>query len=68
MKKPLILYKALFNYSHQVLVKHVYAPSPAAAKARLINRIAREHGVHPSVVHEMFNGSRDNYTIEEVKT
>jgi hypothetical protein len=64
IKKPLLLWKGIFNYSAQVIVKHTYAPSEKAAKARIINRLAKEHGVHPALVAEIFDGSKDNFIIE----
>ena len=44
-------------YSHEMIIKYSHAPSKAAAKMRMINQLAKEHGVHPSVVYGIFNGS-----------
>ncbi len=64
IKKPLLLYTGIFNYARQVIKKHSYAPSEKSARARMVHQLAKEHGVHPSVVAEMFNGNRDNFIIE----
>ena len=61
------LYKGIFNYSHEMVIKYSHAPSKASAKMRMINQLAKEHGVHASVVYGIFDGSKDNYRIEEEK-
>jgi len=64
MKLPQQLYKGVFNYSCEMIIKYAYAPSPASAKTRMINQLAKEHDVHPSHVFGIFDGSKDNYRIE----
>ncbi len=61
------LYKGIFNYSCEMVIKYTHAPSPKAAKMRMINQLAKDHGVHASVVYGIFDGSKDNYRIEEEK-
>lgn len=61
------LYKGVFLYSHEMIIKYTHAPSEKSAKMRMINQLAREHEVHPSVVYSIFDGSKNNYRIEEEK-
>lgn len=62
-----MLYKGVFNYSRETIIKYTHAPNEKAAKMRMINQLAKEHGVHPSVVYGIFDGSKPNYVIKEEK-
>lgn len=63
-KKPLLLWVGSFNYSHELVTKHTWAPTWASAKTRMLRRIADEHGVDYRVVFGMFDGTKDNFTVE----
>lgn len=58
------LWRGIFNYSHEMVVKFSHAPTERAAKMRMINQLAKDHDVHPSTVYGIFDGSKDNYRIE----
>jgi hypothetical protein len=60
-------WKGVFNYAHEMIIKYTHAPTEKSAKMRMINQLANEHGVHPSVVYGIFDGSKPNYRIEEEK-
>jgi len=62
-----ICWKGIFNYRSGI--ERVYAYSYSKEQARLVmcRRLAKKHDVHPSVVLGMFDGSRDNFIIEEEK-
>lgn len=60
------LFKGIFNYSCEMVIKYTHAKTESSAKMRMINQLAKEHGVHPSHVYAIFDGSKDNYIIEEV--
>ena len=64
MKQPEQLWRGVFMYSHEMIIKFSHAPNERAAKMRMINQLAKEHGVHASVVFSIFDGSKDNYRIE----
>lgn len=64
-KKPRILYKGVFNLSREMVIKYLYASSPAQAKVYMMRRIADEAQVPYTYVFGMFDGSRDNFKIEE---
>lgn len=61
------LWKGVFIYSHEMAIKYTHASSEKAAKMRMINQLAKDHGVHPSVVYGIFDGSKNNYRVEEEK-
>ena len=68
MKKALRLWIGSFNFSHELVTKHTWAPTWASAKNRMLRRIAADHGVDFGVVYGMFDGTKDNFTVEmEVK-
>ncbi len=60
----MVLYRGVFMYSHEMIIKYSHAPNERSAKMRMINQLAKEHGVHASVVFGIFDGSKDNYRIE----
>ncbi len=64
MKRKLVLWRGNFNYVHELVTKYTWAPTWASAKTRMLRRIAAEHGVDYRVVFGMFDGSRDNFTVE----
>jgi hypothetical protein len=63
-KKPRILYKGVFNFSYEMVIKYLYASSPGQAKIYMMRRIAVEHGVSCAHVFGLFDGSKDNFRIE----
>jgi hypothetical protein len=63
-RKQLYLFRGTFNYSHEIVVKYTYAPTWAAAKNRMLRRIAREHEVSYQHVYGMFDGHTDNFNVE----
>jgi phosphoserine phosphatase len=63
-KRELFLFIGSFNYAHELVTKHTWAPTWAAAKNRMLRRIADEHGVDYRQVYGMFDGSKDNFIIE----
>lgn len=65
MKRKPLLWVGSFNYQHELVTKHTYAPTWASAKTRMLRRIANEHGVDYSIVFGMFDGTKDNYRIEQ---
>ena len=65
MKRDSFLWCGIFNYSHEVVIKHRYAPTWASAKVRMLRDIAKEHDVGYEHVFHMFDGSKDNFTIEK---
>lgn len=60
-------WRGVFNFSRQVVIKYLHAHSKAQAKIFMMRRIAKEHNVPYSYVFGEFDGSKDNYLIEEVK-
>jgi hypothetical protein len=42
---------------------YAYAYTKDQARVVMFNRLAKKHGVHPSEVFKMFDGSRDNFSI-----
>ncbi len=64
VKKPLVLWTGTFNYAHEVVSRHTWAPTWASAKNRMLRRIADEHGVDYRRVFEIFDGTRDNFIVE----
>ncbi len=65
MKKPTYLWCGTFNYSREVIIIYTNAPTWASAKNRLLRRLAIDHGVNYQYVYGMFDGSKQNYTIEK---
>ena len=63
-KRTPIKWVGTFNYSHELVTKYTYAPSWASARVRMLRRIAEEHGVAYQHVFGMFDGTKDNFTIE----
>jgi hypothetical protein len=60
-------WRGVFNFNHQVIIKYLHAYSKAQAKVFMLRRIAAEQEVSYGAVYSMFDGSKDNYTIEEEK-
>ncbi len=58
------LWKGLFNYSCAIERVFAYAYSKAAARVVMCRRLAKKHDVHPATVLRMFDGSRNNFSIE----
>lgn len=58
------LWCGVFNYRLEVCIEYAYAYSKRQAWFIMCRRLAERHDVHPSVVMDLFDGSRDNYTIE----
>ena len=59
-----ILWVGAFRFPHALVTRYTYAPTWAAAKTRLLRRIANEDGVTYRSLFDMFDGTRQNYTIE----
>ena len=64
MPKEIIRWVGSFRYSHELITKYTYAPTWASAKNRMLRRIANEHEVDFRIVYGMFDGTKDNYTVE----
>jgi hypothetical protein len=62
-----MLWKGVFSYSCETIVKYTHAPTEKSAKMRMINQIAKEHEVHPSHVYGVFDGSKANFVVKEEK-
>lgn len=62
-----MLWRGVFNYSCEMVIKYTHAPTEKAAKMRMINQLAKDHGVHASHVYAIFDGSKPNYRIQEEK-
>ena len=60
-------WRGVFNFNHQVVIKYLHAYSKAQAKVFMLRRIATEQDVSYGVVYNIFDGSKDNFTIEEEK-
>lgn len=61
------LWRGVFNFRHQVVIRYLQAYSAAQAKVLMMRRIAQEHGVPYSYVFRLFDGSIDNFEITEEK-
>lgn len=57
-------YKGLFSYRCELQREFAYAYSKEQARVIMCRRLAKKHDVHPSVVMGLFDGHRDNFTIE----
>ena len=64
MKRKLILFKGVFNYSREMIIKYSMAPTWAKARINMVNQLADDHGVNRGAVMAIFNGTKDNYKIE----
>ncbi|MDD5062068.1 MAG: hypothetical protein PHN44_07305 [Candidatus Marinimicrobia bacterium] len=62
-KKPLIKYKGVFHFPHQMSVIYRFAVSEKQAKARMLRALARRHGVAMKEVLKLFDGSKNNHEI-----
>ena len=58
------LWKGLFNYSCGIERLYTYAHSKEQARVIMCRRLAKKHDVHPSVVLAMFDGKRDNFSVD----
>jgi hypothetical protein len=61
-KREAHLWHGNFQFPHELVTMHTYAPTWAAAKNRMLRRIAIEHNVDYGAVYEMFR--EGNYTVE----
>lgn len=62
-----IAYRGAFNYRQTAIIIYRSAFSKRQAWKLMCDELARRDGVHPSVVYNLFNGEKDNFTIEEEK-
>ena len=62
--KPKSLWRGVFSYSHEAHVLYAYAHSNEQARVIFCRRLAKKHDVHPATVLGLFNGSKDNFSIE----
>ena len=60
------LFKGTFNYSGYVFPLHTHAISKDRAFLNFINQISKKLNVGKATVLSRFDGSIDNYLIEEV--
>ncbi len=65
MKK--VLWRGAFNYRQSAKVMYAYAHSKKQAWTIFCRRLAERDGVAISVVMGLFDGTRDNFIIEEEK-
>lgn len=63
--KPKKFFKGIFNLSYQMIVKYRWAFTKQQAKVFFMREIAREHNIPYNYVFSMFNGEKDNFSIEE---
>ena len=57
-------WRGLFNYNRMPVIEYAYAFSKEQARVVMCRRLAKKHDVHPATVLSMFNGDRDNFSIE----
>jgi hypothetical protein len=61
------LWKGIFNYSHELFILYCYAYSKAQAREVFFRRLAAKHEVSIQTVRGVFDGGKDNFSIEEEK-
>ncbi len=61
------LWRGVFNFRHQIIVRYLQAYSAAQAKVLMMRRIAHEQDVPYAYVFGLFDGSIDNFEITEEK-
>ena len=61
------LFKGTFNYSGETYILYTHASSSALTYYNFVNQLSKILNVGKSTVMYKFDGSRDNYYIEEVK-
>jgi hypothetical protein len=59
------LWKGIFSFPHELRIEYGQAYSEKQAKAQMLRRIAKKHGVPYGYVFNMFD--KDNYQIQEEK-
>lgn len=64
MKKKQVLFRGIFNYSREVVIKYSMAPTWAKAKSNMIDQLAKDHGIARRHVALLFDGSKNNYRVE----
>jgi len=57
-------WRGSFNYNRMPIIEYAYAFSKEQARVVMCRRLAKKHDVPPAAVFSMFDGSRDNYSIE----
>lgn len=67
MAKNKIKYKGIFNYQYQMAILYRAAYSKAQVKEIMCRVLAEKHDVSIQTVRSYFDGSKDNYSIEEEK-
>lgn len=58
-----VLYKGVFSYSHELVVKFAHAYTGRQAKVFMMRQLAKEHGVRYNIVAQIFNGQKPNFLI-----
>lgn len=61
------LYKGIFNYSGETRLLYTQASSPEKAFLNFITQLSKWAGIGKRTIRQKFDGSVDNYYIEEVK-
>ena len=56
-----------FNVSGQSIIKYTHAPTIRKAFHNFISQIAELLNIGTAPVYSMFDGSKDNYYIKEIK-
>lgn len=64
MKK---LYKGTFNYAGETYKMYTHAVTEEWAFLNFTSQLSKKVGYMPSYIRMVFNGSKDNYIIEEMK-
>ncbi len=62
--KPKTLWRGVFNYAQSVekpLYRHAYTKKQAWKI--MCDFLARKYGLHPSVIYNHFDGSKNNYEL-----
>lgn len=58
------LFRGIFNLTQEVLIERVYAASERQAWLLFCKRIAKRRQVSERQVMQIFNGTRDNFSIQ----
>lgn len=61
------LYKGNFNYSGELFELYTHAGSPELAFLNFVTQLSKQVKVGKRTIMNKFDGSSDNYYIEEVK-
>lgn len=66
-KSTKLRWKGIFNFQRELYIEYCYAYSKKQALVVMCRRIAKKQRVIPSLVMNYFDGTKDNYSIQEEK-